>query len=211
MVSPAVKNALNQLSNYVNNIGSVLKMLDDTGKLEFNISFQGQEYLEEDKNSRFYNIVRDGGFSGSIDLAFKGFKYGADLKIAKAEIYLKPIVSLVGTGKMRYEKRNDKKEFVGKGIKMNFDLQADLQAGGEISFDIKAIRANLTPYSGVSSWGGVEYSNIDKSIKGKIGIGKPYVGVKGEILFKGYNILPNVDYKHIWEEIKIEKEIKLGL
>ena len=47
VVPSAVQNALKELSNYVNKLGSVLEKLDNTGKLEFNISFQGEEYLDE--------------------------------------------------------------------------------------------------------------------------------------------------------------------
>ena len=211
VVSPAVKNALNQLSNYVNNIGSVLRKLDNTGKLAFNISFQGQEYVEEDIASRFYNIRREGGFGGSIDLEFKGFTYGADLKIATAQLYLKPILSVTGNGKMQYVKRNDKDSFTETGTVMTFGLQADLKVGGEIGFDIKAITAKLEPYAGISSWGDIKYFNNTKMIQGNAGIGKPYVGIKGDVLLNGYNVLPSLDYKYTWEEIKQDIEIKINL
>ena len=204
VVSPAVQNALRKLSEYVNSIGSVLNKLDNTGKLEFNISFQGEEFLEEDKATRFYNIVRKGGFSGGINLVFKGFTYGADLKLAKAKIYLKPIIGLIASGQMQYEKRNDKKDFIEKDFTMNFGLQADLQVGGELGLDLGVVNINANPYAGISSWGNIRYSNINKSIEGEIGIGKPYVGIKGGMTLGGYNIIPSGDFKYIWKDIKYE-------
>ncbi|SQA78517.1 Uncharacterised protein [Capnocytophaga ochracea] len=204
VVSPAVQNALRKLSEYVNRIGSVLNKLDNTGKLEFNISFQGEEFLEEDKATRFYNVVRKGGFSGGINLAFNGFTYGADLKLAKAKIYLKPIIGLIASGQMQYEKRNDKKGFIEKGFAMNFGLQADLQAGGDLGLDLGVVNISANPYAGISSWGNIKYSNINKSIEGEIGIGKPYVGIRGEMTLGGYNIIPSGDFKYIWDNIKYE-------
>jgi hypothetical protein len=211
VVPPVVKNALSELSKYVNNIGTVLRKLDNTGKLVFNISFQGQESLEEDNSTRFYNVKRDGGFGGSIDLEFKGFTYGADLKIAVAQLYLKPILSLSANGKMQYIKRNDQKTFTELGTVMTFGLQADLKAGGEIGLDIKAIKINAEPYAGISSWGQITYQNNTKTIEGSLGIGKPYVGIKGEVLFAGYDILPPGDFRQTWEEIKLELPFKYEL
>ena len=204
VVSPPIQNALQKLSKYVNRIGSVLNKLDNTGKLEFNISFQGEEFLEEDEATRFYNIVRKGGFSGGINFVFKGFTYGADLKLAKAKIYLKPIIGLIANGQMQYEKRNDKKDFIEKDFTMNFGLQADLQVGGELGVDLGVVNIKASPYAGISSWGNIKYSNIDKSIEGEIGIGKPYVGITGEIILGGYNIIPSGDFKYIWDNIKYE-------
>ena len=204
VVSPPIQNALQKLSKYVNRIGSVLNKLDNTGKLEFNISFQGEEFLEEDEATRFYNIVRKGGFSGGINFVFKGFTYGADLKLAKAKIYLKPIIGLIANGQMQYEKRNDKKDFIEKDFTMNFGLQADLQVGGELGVDLGVVNIKASPYAGISSWGNIKYSNIDKSIEGEIGIGKPYVGITGEMILGGYNIIPSGDFKYIWDNIKYE-------
>jgi len=211
IVSPAVKNALNELGNYVNNIGAVLRKLDNTGKLVFNISFQGQEYLEEDINSRFYNIKREGGFGGSIDLEFKGFTYGVDLKVAVAQLYLKPILSVIANGKMQYVKRNDKDTFTEIGTVMTFGLQADLRVGGEVGFDVKAITAKIEPYAGVSSWGEIKYLDNVKRIEGSTGIGKPYVGIKGDVLLGGYNVLPSLDYKYTWDELKVELPFKFDM
>ena len=204
VVSPGVKNALNELSKYVNNIGSVLKKLDNTGKLEFNISFQGQEYVEEDASSRFYNIVREGGFGGSIDLVFKGFTYGVDLKVATAQLYLKPILSFSGNGSMQYVKRNDQKEFTKLGTTMTLGLYAKLEAGGDIGFDVGIITIKANPYAGISSWGEIQYIRASNNIDGSFGIGKPYVGIKGEALLAGYNIIPTGDFKYTWDDITIE-------
>ena len=93
---------------------------------------------------------------------------------------------------------------------MNFALQADLQTGGEVGIDVKVLNFSVNPYAGISSWGGVEYSDVEKRIKGKIGVGKPYVGLKGELKLGGYNIIPSGDIKKIWEDIKIEEEFKIS-
>ena len=175
--------------------------------LEVDETEQGQEpeeFLEEDEATRFYNIVRKGGFSGGINFVFKGFTYGADLKLAKAKIYLKPIIGLIANGQMQYEKRNDKKDFIEKDFTMNFGLQADLQVGGELGVDLGVVNIKASPYAGISSWGNIKYSNIDKSIEGEIGIGKPYVGITGEMILGGYNIIPSGDFKYIWDNIKYE-------
>lgn len=208
VVTPAVKTLLTKLGDYVNNIGSVLRTLDNTGKLVFNINYQGQQSVEEDSLSRFYNIKREGGFGGSIDLEFKGFKYGVDLKIAVAQIYLKPVISLSTNSKMLSVRRNDKTTFTDNGTVMNFALQADLKVGGEIGFDVKLIKIKAEPYAGISSWGQLSYFDKTKTVEGALGVGKPYVGIKGEVTLGDYDLLPGGDLKHTWEDLKIEKSFK---
>lgn len=211
VVSPAVQNALNELSDYVNKLGSVLEKLDNSGELEFNISFHGEEYLEEDSNSRFYNIVRKGGFGGSIDLEFNGFSYGWDLKVVTAEIGLKPILSVSGNGTMGYIRRNDKDSFTETGIEMSFRLNADLQVVGTVGFDLLVVKVKAEPYAGISSWGEVSYSNKTKSIEGSFGVGKPYVGIVGEVLVADYNIIPTGNLRYTWEEVKLELPFEYNL
>ncbi|MFL0061860.1 fibronectin type III domain-containing protein, partial [Tenacibaculum maritimum] len=211
VISPAVQNALKELSGYVKKLGSVLKKLDNTGELEFNISFQGEENLEEDINSRFYNIIRKGGFGGNIDLVFNGFSYGLDLRVITAEVSLKPILSISSSGQMGYIKRNDKDSFTETGVEMGFGLNADLQVVGELGLSIKIVELKGKPYAGISSWGEIKYNNNTKRISGNVGIGKPYVGILGELLVGGYNVVPSGDIRHTWEEIKLEEQINIRI
>lgn len=44
-----------------------------------------------------------------------------------------------------------------------------------------------------------------------MGIGKPYVGIKGELKVGDINLLPTGEIKKVWEDLKIEKDIKLNL
>ena len=204
VVPPGIKNALNILNDRINKIGAVMKKLGSNFRLEFNISFQGEESVEEDEVSRFYNTIREGGFGGSIDLVFTKFKKGLDLKIAKAEIYARPYVSLSAKGSVEFVKRNDKKEFTKRGITMGFGLNIDLEVGGEVGFDVGLVKLKGNPYGGISSWGAIKYISSSNKINFRAGIGKPYLGIRGEVLLGKYNILPSGGYRYTWENIALE-------
>ncbi|WP_285225449.1 fibronectin type III domain-containing protein [Flavobacterium tructae] len=207
VVSPAIKNALNALADHVNRLGTFLHKLDPSGKAEFKISYIGEEYLEEDASSRFYNTIREGGVSGQMAFAFKGVKYGIPIpsEIFKCEIYLKPVVAVSVNGKMKYTKRMDKTTFTKTSFNLTFSPKVDLEAGGELlikagsGFEVKA-----HGFAGISSWGEIKYDSGQNNISGNLGIGKPFYGIRGEITLAGYSIIPDGEIKTVLEDIKIE-------
>ena len=214
VVPAGTKNALKILSDYVNRIGTVFHKLDPSGKLEFKISYTGDEYLEEDSSSRFYNTIREGGVSGQIGFSFKGLKYGLPLRFVDAYIYLKPIISISVNGKMKYVKRNDMTNFTKSSYNLGLVPKFDLEAGGTIGIDTGSILTiNAEPFAGLSSWGEIKYDSSENSINVTTGIGKPFVGIRGNITVGGYSIVPAGEIKKVFEEIKIESlpfKIKLN-
>jgi hypothetical protein len=51
---------------------------------------------------------------------------------------------------------------------------------------------------------GIKYNSSENVINVTTGIGKPFVGIRGDITVGGYSIIPTGEVKKVFEEIKIE-------
>ncbi len=205
VVPAGTKKALNILSDYVNRIGTVFHKLDPSGELEFKVSYTGEQYIEEDEKTRFYNTIREGGISGQIGFNFKGLKYGLPLRFVEAYIYLKPIISVAVAGKMVYIKRNDKNNYTKSSSSLTFGPKVDLEAGGTIEIKTGSVlEIKAEPFAGVSTWGEIKYSSSENTINSTLGVGKPFIGIRGEITVGGYSIVPSGEVKKVFEDIKAE-------
>lgn len=205
VVPVGIKNALKILSEKVNEAGTVFHKIDKSGKLEFKCTFTGSQYVEEDEASRFYYTWREGGIGGGIEFTFKGFEHG--LRIpgfdnAKAVVFVKPILSLTSTGSVLYSKRNDEEEFQKKDFKLSGAFKADIQVGGEAKVDVLLAEATVKPYGGIGSNGSLEYIKSKNSINYKFSFGQPYIGMNISFEALGYDVVPPIDAKYVWEDIE---------
>ncbi|EKT4510248.1 fibronectin type III domain-containing protein [Flavobacterium psychrophilum] len=124
VVPPAIQSTTETVFNNLTKLNQILASIgiNDVLEIKPKINMSGSQFNEIDKKSRHYNIVREGEINASVE-AKASFNapppYSGKVKIPFTDVvvvdyglYLAFKLSLGVQGKLRYEKREDKTEFL---------------------------------------------------------------------------------------------------
>jgi hypothetical protein len=212
VVPPAIQGTVEIIFANVNRLKQISDKFGKYGvEINPSVKFVGTVFNEEDKESRFYKSIREGGIDASVELKYNiplppPFSFNLTIpivnyKIGEVGAYIDLDASIGVQGELRQEQRSD--VTYGYSLVQNtigVKVTGGIELGAKVEFlpDVESTTMTLKAYGKATliGEGNLVYSKGEFSFKPQIYINPLVAGFNGSIKVIGYTLF---DTAYEWQ------------